>query len=73
MAAVFTIEIPAVGHGKSPCNQDIVTERRRYSWEFVGTSRLGEDQRVGRYKELANRLLKDMPQIRAAKKAEHVV
>ena len=73
MRAVFTIDIPSVGHGKFPSNQDIVTELRQHGWEFVGTSSLDEDQRVNRYKELSDRLMKVMPEVRAAEEAEHVI
>lgn len=73
MRAVFTVDIPSTGHGKFPENAEILDQLRTHGWEFVGTANMEDDKRILKYKDLANNLLEQMPEVRKTEEAEHVI
>jgi hypothetical protein len=73
MRAVFTVDIPSIGHAKFPNNQEIINELRTHGWENVEVSELDESQQTAKYKELAIHLLEQMPEIRKTEEANQVI
>lgn len=73
MRAVFTVNIPAIGHAKFPSNQEIINELRTHGWERIETTELDDVQQLERYKELAGYLLEHMPEIRKTEEADQII
>jgi|CXWK01.1.fsa_nt_gi hypothetical protein len=74
MRAVFTVEIPAIGHGKFPENSEIIEQLHTHGWEVVSLATIEDPvTRQEKYKEYAKELLEQMPEIRKTEEAEHII
>jgi len=74
MRSVFTVNIPSNESGEYPSNTEILHRIRSFGWEPIEIQRMNEDEAAKevRYKELADKLFNEMPEI-AKEEKESVI